>query len=131
MRTRYFSFLALGIAGAFTVVATAVFSPSVMDSLAFAISIGTLVVGLGITALYRTHIPSVVAGLLTAGISAWTVVASLVFSDSTVQTLALGSSLAISGLAIAGMTAHELSSERVVHSLQVEASDREQQPATA
>ena len=40
-------------------------------------------------------------------ISAWTIVASLVFSQSTVQDLALGASLAISGLALVGLTAHE------------------------
>jgi hypothetical protein len=44
--------------------------------------------------------------VLVALIGAWTVVASLVFSESTVQNLALASSLAIAGLTIVGLTPH-------------------------
>jgi hypothetical protein len=47
-------------------------------------------------------------------ISAWAIVASLVFSETTVQNLALASSLAIAGLAIVGLTAHEVSHPRPV-----------------
>jgi hypothetical protein len=50
-------------------------------------------------------------------ISAWTIVASLVFSESTVQNLALASSLAIAGLTVVGLTTHELSLERAVSSV--------------
>jgi len=44
-----------------------------------------------------------------AGVSAWTLVASLVFSSSTVQTLAFAGSLAVVGLSLVGLTEHELS----------------------
>ena len=46
--------------------------------------------------------------------SAWTVVASLVFSEATVQNLALASGLALAGLAITGVTEHELDVERAL-----------------
>jgi Flp pilus assembly protein protease CpaA len=52
---------------------------------------------------------SVYTAVLVGLISAWTIVASLVFARSTVQHLALGSSLAIAALAVVGLTARELS----------------------
>ena len=60
----------------------------------------------------RTYVPSLVTALLIFVISAWTIVASLVFSQSIVQHLALGASLAIGGLALVGLTAHEVSHKR-------------------
>ena len=116
---RFISWLATGLAAAFLVVATASFSSSTIASLAFAISIGTMVVSAGIAYGYRRHIATVLTASLTAVISGWTIVASLVFSPSIVQNLALASALAIAGLAIIGLIEHELSNERVLtHSLE-------------
>jgi hypothetical protein len=110
--TRYLSWLAVGIAAAFLVVASASFSLPAVAWLAFAISIGTLIVSAGIAVLDRRSLPSVLTAVPVALISAWTIVASLVFSETTVQNLALASSLAIAGLAIVGLTAHEVSYAR-------------------
>jgi hypothetical protein len=63
---------------------------------------------------YRKDVATLSTGLVTAIVSGWTVVASLVFSLPTVQNLALASGLALAGLAIAGMTEHELENERAV-----------------
>ena len=60
-------------------------------ALAFAISVGTLVVSAAIAYRYRRH----------------------------VQTLAFAGSLALAGLALGGLTIHELSSKHVTHSLAV------------
>ena len=76
---RFVSWLAIGIAAAFLVVATAAFSLSTIMWLAFAISIGTVVVSAGISLTYYRSIPTLVTGLVTALVSAWTIVASLVF----------------------------------------------------
>jgi hypothetical protein len=114
--TRYLSWLAVGIAAAFLVVASAAFSLPAVAWLAFAISIGTLIVSAAIAVLYRRSVATVSTAVPVALISAWTIVASLVFSESTVQNLALASSLAIAGLAIVGLTAHEVSLERAVNS---------------
>ena len=51
--TRYLSWLAVGIAAAFLVVASAAFSLPAVAALAFAISIGTLIVSAGIAVLDR------------------------------------------------------------------------------
>ena len=108
---RFLSWMAIGIAAAFLVVATAAFSLPVIKWLAFSIGFGTLIVSGSIGFSYRVHIPTVLTGLATALVSAWTVVASVVFSESSVQNLALASGLALAGLAIAGITEHELAME--------------------
>ena len=111
---RFLSWMAIGVAAAFLVVATAAFSLPVIKWLAFAIGFGTLIVSGSISFSYREHIPAVLIGLATALVSAWTVVASVVFSEASVQKLALASGLALAGLALAGITEHELAMEGAV-----------------
>ena len=79
----------------------------------------------------RTYVPSLVTALLIFVISAWTIVASLVFSQSIVQHLALGASLAIGGLALVGLTAHEVSGERAGRSAKDGSSEGEAKLAAA
>jgi uncharacterized membrane-anchored protein len=128
---RFLSWLALGVAAAFLVVVSVSFSPAAIVTLTFAISIGTLVVSAGIAVYDRRYVPSLVTGVVVAVISAWTIVASLIFSQSTVQNLALGASLAVSGLAIVGLTAHEVSNERAAHSVNDSPAEREGRLAAA
>ena len=111
---RFTSWLGVGIAGAFLVVVSASFSAAATTSLALGISIGTLIVSAGIAYRYRSDVASLALSLASAVVSAWTIVASVVFAQTTVQTLALASSLAISGLAIAGLTTHEIENDYVV-----------------
>lgn len=111
---RFLSWLAIGIAAAFLVVATAAFSLPAISWLAFSIGLGALIVSGSIALSYRQHIPTALTAVATVLVSAWTVVASLVFSEATVQNLALASGLALAGLAITGITEHELVIERAV-----------------
>jgi hypothetical protein len=127
----YAWWLTVAVAAAFLVVATAAFSLSVITALAFAIGIGALLVPSGVAYYGRTHVVSVYPAVLVALISAWTVVASLVFAQSTVQHLALGSSLAIGALAVFGLTAHEVLLERAALSAKDESSEREARLAAA
>lgn len=128
---RFVSWLALAVAGAFLVVVSVSFSLASITSLAFAVSIGTLIVSAGIAYYDRRSVPTVLAALAVAVISAWTIVASLVFSQSTVQTLALASSLAISGLAVVGLTAHEVSHEHVARAGKDTSTERDGRLAAA
>ena len=128
---RFLSWLAIAAAAAFLVVVSVSFSLTTIGTLAFAISIGTLVVSAGIAVFDRRYVPSLVTALVVATISAWTIVASLIFSQSTVQNLALGASLAISGLAVAGLTAHEVSHERAAQSVNDSSTEREGRLAAA
>jgi hypothetical protein len=119
MSTRYLSNLALTLAASFLVVATQAFSLSTVMWLTFALAIAFTVVGLYMVALERTVVQRIIGGL-TGVIGAWTIVASLVFGLVTVQWLGFAAAVALVGLGVIGMTVHELTTERVVHSLQVE-----------
>jgi hypothetical protein len=111
---RFLSWMAIGVAAALLVVATAAFSLPVIKWLAFAIGLGTLIVSGSISFAARRDVSTALTGLATALVSGWTVVASLVFSQATVQNLALASGLALAGLAITGITEHELVMERAL-----------------
>ena len=128
---RFLSWLAIAAAAAFLVVVSVSFSLTTIGTLAFAISTGTLVVSAGIAVFDRRYVPSLVTAVVVAVISAWTIVASLIFSQSTVQNLALGASLAISGLAVVGLTAHEVSHERAAQSVKDSSTEREGRLAAA
>lgn len=108
---RFLSWLSIGLAAAFLVVATASFSEPVVKWLAFADGVGVCALSAGTAVMYRRHTATLFVYLATLAVSAWTVVASLVFSLSTVDDLSLASALTIAGLAIVGITIHELSTE--------------------
>jgi hypothetical protein len=128
---RFLSWLALGVAAAFLVVASVSFSSAATATLAFGISIGTLTVAAGKAYIDRTSVASVYAAALIALISAWTIVASLVFSRPTVENLVLGASLAIGGLAVVGLTGHEVSVERAARPARDVTSERDGRLAAA
>jgi hypothetical protein len=113
---RFVSWMAIDIAAAFLVFAAAAFSLPVTMWLAFAIGLGALIVSGSVSLSYRSHVATLLTGITAAGVSAWTVVASVVFSETTVQSLALASGLALAGLAIIGITEHELVMEHAVAS---------------
>ena len=128
---RFVSWLATAVAAAFLVVATASYAPGVVADLALAISIGTLIVSAGVAVAYRSDVASVIVGFLAAAISVWTIVASQIFSDPTVQSLALASGLAIGALSIVGITAHELSHQLAASSGNERSTERESRLAAA
>lgn len=117
MRIRYFSFLTLGLAAAFLVVSTQAFALFDIANLALGVGIGMLVVSLGVAARYHRHLPSLITAGAAALVSAWMIIASQIFTLGTVQSLTFAEALGILGLALVGLTAHELSTERVVHAL--------------
>lgn len=117
MRIRYFSFVALAMAAAFLVVASQAFAVATVAALALGVGIGMLMLSASVVIRYRRHIPSLAVGMLMAVVSAWMIIASQVFSLPTVQNLTFAEALGVAALALIGLTAHELSTERVVHSL--------------
>jgi hypothetical protein len=119
MRIRYFSYLSLATAAAFLVVATQAFTLPTIAALSLGVGIGLLVVALGVAQGFRRDVPSLTIASLIALVSAWNVIASQVFSYDVVKWATFGDAAAVVVLALAGLTAHELSSERVVHSLEV------------
>jgi hypothetical protein len=131
MRIRFMSWLALGLAAAFLVVSTTAFTLPDIVALALGIGIGMLVLSLGIAFAYRDQVATAAPAVAVAIVSAWMIVASQVFAQSAVRHLTLAEALAVGGLAIIGLTVNELSSERVVHSLEVSAGQRDSELAAA
>jgi hypothetical protein len=129
MRIRYISYLSLGVASAFLVVATYAFSLSTIAALSLGLGIAMLAVSVGVAIRYRNDVPTLAVSGAIAAVSAWMVVSSQAFAQSTVDDLTFASAIVIAGLAVLGLTAHELDTERVVHRLEVHegegASERE------
>jgi hypothetical protein len=119
MRIRYLSYLFLGAAAAFLVVATYGFSLSIIDDLTFGVAIAMLVVSLGVAVRYRDDLISLAVGGVIAAVSVWMIAASLAFSNSTVDDVTFASALVVAGLAAIGLTANELDAERGVHRIEV------------
>lgn len=121
MRGRYFSFLSLGVAAAALVVASTSFALLDIANVTLGIGIGSLVVSLLAGYRYRAHVPSLVTAAAASVLGTWTIVSSQIFSLATVQDLALAEGLGFAVLALIGLIAHELNTERVVHSVSIEA----------
>jgi hypothetical protein len=128
MRTRFFYNSLLALAAGFLVVATQAFAPVTVAWITFGIAAGITAAALGMIPL-RTGLIQRGLAALTVGLGAWTIVLSLVFAPTTVVWLGFASALAFVALAFAGLTAHELTTERIVHSLDVPMHERE--PVTA
>jgi len=124
MNSRYLSNVVLLIAGAFLVVASQAFVPSTFEWLMF--GAGALaVVASGTIVLRARGIAQQTLDALIGILGVWTVVASLEYVGSTLTWLGFASGAAMAALAVIGLTLHELSTERVVHSLDVTTADRE------
>ena len=126
---RFAAFLALAVLAAFLVAATQAFSLAVVQWLAFGVAVASVALSGVIAVAFRGHLPSLITASLAATISAWTIVAALVFPLATVMWLAFAGALAIGLLAVAGLVAHELGTERVVHSFAV--AERRREPVGA
>jgi Na+(H+)/acetate symporter ActP len=118
MSIRYLSNIAIGIAGAFLVVATQAFTADWVQWLAFSIGALAVLVAIGSAAVVRDRVQQAVAAA--AGVVGIGLVAmSLIFATSVVTALALAGGLALAAIALVGLSAHELRTERVVHELAV------------
>ncbi len=117
MTLRYFSNLVLALLAGFIVVVTQAFASSTVGWLAFAA--GVVFVLAGTAMLPRPGWLHRALSAATAGLGVLIIIESLLASGSTVIWLSFAGALGVLGLAIAGLTAHELSTERVVHSFEV------------
>ena len=114
----YFTNLAYLLAAAFLVVVSQAFIPSVAGWIAFGVSTGIAVVALASVILNSNKVPQLGhAAIVVFGL--WSVIASLVFSGSTLGWWVLGDGLAVAGVALVNLVIHEFSTEREVHELQI------------
>ena len=118
MSTRYLTNVALMIAGGVLVVATAALAAPTGAALTFAVTIGLTIVSLYMLVAVKSIAQRVIGGVGVV-LGAWTILASLVFVPATATSLGFAAAIAFVGLGLIGLTAHELTSERVVHALEV------------
>lgn len=118
MSTRYITSLLLAIASGFVIVATFAFAPTTVAWIALAITGIFVLAMMAVTPLLRGRglVQRTLDGVV-AVLAAWTIVESMVFAGTLMVWLSFGAAAAMVALAVAGLTAHELSTERVVHSL--------------
>jgi hypothetical protein len=106
------------VAGAFLTVAAIAWSAGTAGWTAFGVSAGIAVIAAASAAL-ATKASHRFGHALIAVVAVWSLIAALVFSGSLLTWFAFGDAIAVGLLALADLTAHEASTERVVHSLEV------------
>jgi hypothetical protein len=112
MSTSFLTNAVIAIATGFLVVATQAFTTSTTAWIAFGIAIGILTVScLAQTDSSRGRVQQALDGVV-AAVSAWTIVASVVFHGATVKWLSTGEALALVALALAGLTYNELREQK-------------------
>jgi hypothetical protein len=126
MNSRFLTNSVLSLLGAFTVVASRVWAPSTFMWLMLGAGVVAVLAAGAIVVRGRGNAQrglDAIIGIL----GAWTVVASLVFSGTVVTWLGFATGVALVGLAVIGLTLHELYTERVVHSFEVSTPAHESQ----
>jgi hypothetical protein len=134
LRGRYFLTLAIAAGAGFLVVETFAFAQSTAVVIGFALGIALTVASVGLLLMHRSRpgkqligLPwrglrvAVWDGIATLGttLGIWQIVQSLVFGGATSRWLSFADGCAMLALAVVGLVLHELSTERVVHSLEV------------
>lgn len=122
MSTRYLTNVALMLLGGVLLVTSQAFAVGTFSWVMLGVGIAALVITAPAIAI-RSRGPAQ-RGLdyLFSLLGAWTIVASQVFAGTAVTWLGFASGAALVILALIGLSAHELSTERVVHSFELRAS---------
>lgn len=112
MSTSFLTNATIAVAAGFVAVASQSFPPATTSWIAFGIAIGTLAVAcLAQADRSRSVIQRSLDGIL-AIVSAWTIVASVVFEGTTVTWLSLAAAVALVVVAFTGLTCHEMREHR-------------------
>ncbi len=106
------------IAAAFLVVASMTWSAPVAAWTAFGVSAGITVIA-GVSAVVTQRIPRQLGHGLISLAGLWSLVAALAFSGTLLTWLVFADAVAVGLIALADLTAHEATTEKVVHQLVV------------
>src|SRR4029077_1097193 len=113
------------LAAAFLVVASMTWSAGVAGWIAFGVSAAITVIA-GASAVLTTRGARKVGHGLVALVALWSLVAALAFSGSLLTWLVFADALGVGVIALADLTAHEVTTEKVVHQLVVHDGTTEQ-----
>ena len=106
------------LAGGFLAVSAMTFTGSVVEWLGFGVSTAVALAGVAGLVLARRASAKAGHGVL-AAVGLWSLIASLVFTGGALTWLVFAAGAAMVAVALGDLTAHELTTERVVHSLEV------------
>ena len=106
------------VAGAFLAVASMAWASGTAGWTAFGVSTGVTVLAAASAGLARTTSRRIGHGLL-AAVALWSLIAALAFSGTVLTWLVFADAIALGVLALADLAAHEATTERIVHSLEV------------
>lgn len=95
------------------------------EAVSLGVSIGVLVMSTALAVRFRDHLPTVAAAVAAGAVSALMIIGTQVYVLATVKDLTFIEGLALGAIALIGLTAHELTGERVVHSLELRAAERQ------
>jgi hypothetical protein len=116
------------LGAAFLAVSAMAFSAAVAGWIAFGVSTGLAVVAGASVATARRAGQRI--GHSVAGLAAlWSLIAALIFTGGLLTWLVLADAIALGVVALVDLAAHEVSTENVVHRLEVTGSSRTDDPA--
>jgi hypothetical protein len=106
------------VAGGFLAVSSFTFAAGTAAWLAFAVSTGVTV--LAAAALARSGVSKISVGYGAAfAVGLWSLIAALLFTGSALPWLIFADAVALVAVALADLALHEISTERVVHTIEV------------
>jgi hypothetical protein len=108
------------VAGGFLAVAAVAFSAPLAGWVGFGVFTGLTIVG-ALGAIFASRPASRIGHSVLGLVSLWALIAALVFTGPVLTALVFADALAVALVALADLTAHELTTERVVHQLEVHA----------
>jgi hypothetical protein len=106
------------VAGAFLIVASMAWTASTAGWTAFGVSTGITVLAAASAALAQKNSRKLGHGLLGL-VALWSLVAALAFSGTVLTWLVFADAIAVGVFALADLAAHEATTERIVHQLEV------------
>jgi hypothetical protein len=106
------------VAGAFLTVASMAWAANTAGWTAFGVSAGVAVLAVASAALAKKGSRRLGHGLIGL-VALWSVVAALIFSGTALTWLVFADAIAVGVLALADLAAHEATTERIVHQLEV------------
>jgi hypothetical protein len=106
------------IGGAFLAVSAMAFSAPMAGWLAFGVSTGLAVLA-GVSAVAARRNGQRIGHGLLAIVGLWSLIAALIFSGTVLTWLVLADAIALGVLALADLAVHEVTTESVVHRLEV------------
>jgi hypothetical protein len=106
------------IAAGFLAVATMAWTIGVAHWVAFAVSVAILLLA-GVSAVLVPTLARKIGHGVIGLAAAWSIIAALVFSGTALTWLVFADAILVGVLALADLTAHEATTENVVHQLEV------------